>query len=50
MGVKSKIVGVTEHGPTSKKKAVFMEAGLDECLMKPLTTQKLQSLLQQFQN
>lgn len=48
MGVESKIIGVTGHGPSSEKKAAFMEAGLDECLTKPLTTQNLHSLLQQF--
>lgn len=50
MGVKSKIVGVTGHGPTSEKKVGFVEAGLDHCLMKPLTIQSLHSLLQQLQN
>ncbi|XP_038889283.1 two-component response regulator 24-like [Benincasa hispida] len=46
MGVKSKIIGVTGHGPTSEKKAAFMEAGLDHCFMKPLTIESLQTLLQ----
>ncbi|XP_022144466.1 two-component response regulator ARR22-like [Momordica charantia] len=48
MGVESKIVGVTANGAISCEKAAFMEAGLDHCLMKPLTLENLHSLLQQF--
>ncbi|XP_056168143.1 two-component response regulator 24-like isoform X1 [Syzygium oleosum] len=45
MGVESMIVGVTSVDAGADKEA-FMEAGLDECLAKPLTADKIKSLVE----
>ncbi|KAF8017650.1 hypothetical protein BT93_H2754 [Corymbia citriodora subsp. variegata] len=45
MGVKSMIVGVTSRDSQVEKTA-FMVAGLDECLEKPLTADKISSLVE----
>ncbi|KAI6692804.1 hypothetical protein NL676_020514 [Syzygium grande] len=45
MGVESMIVGVTLVDAGADKEA-FMEAGLDECLAKPLTADKIKSLVE----
>ncbi|XP_010547349.1 PREDICTED: two-component response regulator ARR22-like [Tarenaya hassleriana] len=44
MGVTSMIVGVTSLDNEEHKKKAFMEAGLDQCLEKPLTMHKISSL------
>ncbi|XP_030516368.2 two-component response regulator 24-like [Rhodamnia argentea] len=45
MGAKSMIVGLTSRDSKGDKEA-FMAAGLDECLEKPLTADKLKSLVE----
>ncbi|XP_073012723.1 two-component response regulator 24-like [Typha latifolia] len=45
MGFRAKIVGITADDSAEGKKA-FMEAGLDEFLIKPLTVTKLTPLIQ----
>ncbi|KAL3727956.1 hypothetical protein ACJRO7_032668 [Eucalyptus globulus] len=43
-GVKSMIVGLTSQNAEADR-AAFMAAGLDECLEKPLTDEKIKSLV-----
>ncbi|XP_030513441.1 two-component response regulator 24-like [Rhodamnia argentea] len=45
MGVESMIVGVTSVDATADKEAI-VEAGLDECLAKPLTAEKIKYLVE----
>ncbi|KAF8017648.1 hypothetical protein BT93_H2752 [Corymbia citriodora subsp. variegata] len=45
MGVESMIVGVTSADARADKEA-FTEAGLDQCLAKPLTADKIKSLVE----
>ncbi|XVF30956.1 hypothetical protein REPUB_Repub16aG0103800 [Reevesia pubescens] len=47
MGVNSMIVGVTSRDLPYEKQA-FMEAGLDYCFEKPLTSEKISFLLQKL--
>ncbi|XP_030442516.1 two-component response regulator 24-like [Syzygium oleosum] len=44
-GVKSMIVGLTSQNAEADK-AAFMATGLDECLEKPLTVEKIKSLVE----
>ncbi|KAG1360757.1 Two-component response regulator 24 [Cocos nucifera] len=44
MGVKAKIVGVTAHS-TDEEKREFLEAGIDDFLVKPITSPQLIELL-----
>ncbi|KAF8017896.1 hypothetical protein BT93_H2954 [Corymbia citriodora subsp. variegata] len=44
-GVRSMIVGLTSQN-AEVDKAAFMAAGLDECLEKPLTDEKIKSLVE----
>ncbi|KAL3727960.1 hypothetical protein ACJRO7_032672 [Eucalyptus globulus] len=44
-GVRSMIVGLTSRNAEADK-AAFMAAGLDECLEKPLTDEKIKSLVE----
>ncbi|KAI5671034.1 hypothetical protein M9H77_11398 [Catharanthus roseus] len=48
MGVNSRIVGLTSRNLESEKKA-FIEAGLDDCLEKPLNNRIIEYLLQSLQ-
>ena len=47
MGVNSLIVGVTSRGLPNENQA-FMEAGLDYCFEKPLTSDMISFLLQEL--
>ncbi|XP_008813032.1 two-component response regulator 24-like [Phoenix dactylifera] len=49
MGVKTKIVGVTSHS-TEEEKREFLEAGLDDFFVKPLTSPQLIELLKDVGN
>nr|CAD1840734.1 unnamed protein product [Ananas comosus var. bracteatus] len=44
-GVDAKIVGITANA-SSESKAEFMEAGIDDFLLKPLTADNIASLLE----
>jgi hypothetical protein len=47
MGVNSVIMGVTSRDLDSEKN-VFIAAGLNECYEKPLTIEKIKSLLKEL--
>lgn len=45
MGIRSMIAGVSSHSPVSTYTQEFIEAGLDDYQEKPLTPDKLGSIL-----
>lgn len=49
MGIRSKMLGVTACSYERERRA-FLDAGVDEFIEKPLTPQKLASVLREIRN